>query len=215
MKKSQKILSIILTVLTLVSVFSCAMPVWAAEVTAYTEQVENSTEITTDEANTENETVTTSDEKEAEILCEIEDLRTENTKYFRQSDGTYLAAQYATPVHYEKDGKWEEIDNTLTEITTECKEETSIFSLFKETDTAFVTSKSKNPAKFPDEFDEDGDKKINISVKGHKISFSPKGEQMGLKNSDGNISEITDLQATQIIKGSQGSVNSQKKYIIC
>ena len=81
MKKSQKILSIILTVLTLVSVFSCAMPVWAAEVTAYTEQVENSTEITTDEANTENETVTTSDEKDAEKIPEGRVIRVEKGQY--------------------------------------------------------------------------------------------------------------------------------------
>lgn len=36
-------------------------------------------------------------------------------KHFRRSDGSYVAAIYSEPVHYEKDGKLLDIDNTLVE----------------------------------------------------------------------------------------------------
>lgn len=49
-----------------------------------------------------NDTVT----QEATIVAENESLRSENTKHFRMSDGTYTAAIYQEPVHYEKDGEW-------------------------------------------------------------------------------------------------------------
>ena len=44
---------------------------------------------------------------------EIVAKRTETTKHFRMPDGMILAADYAMPVHYEKDGTWTDIDNTL------------------------------------------------------------------------------------------------------
>ena len=46
---------------------------------------------------------------------EVVELREENTKYFRNSDGTYVAAQYDTPVHtLDADGAWQDIDNSLS-----------------------------------------------------------------------------------------------------
>ena len=47
------------------------------------------------------------------IVEEIIDKRTEYTKQFRLSNGLHIATVYASPVHYEVDGQWEEIDNTL------------------------------------------------------------------------------------------------------
>lgn len=50
----------------------------------------------------------------ADISFEIEALREENIKQFRMNDGSYIAVQYATPVHYEdENGQWQDIDNTL------------------------------------------------------------------------------------------------------
>ncbi len=41
-------------------------------------------------------------------------LREETVKQFRMSDGSYVAVQYDTPVHYQDgDGQWQDIDNTL------------------------------------------------------------------------------------------------------
>ena len=49
-------------------------------------------------------------------LYEVEELREENVKHFHLKDGTYIAAQYASPVHYvDETGKWQDIDNVLSE----------------------------------------------------------------------------------------------------
>ena len=42
--------------------------------------------------------------------------REEEVKVFRRSDGAYVAASYNESVHYQKDGEWKDIDNTLVSI---------------------------------------------------------------------------------------------------
>ena len=50
------------------------------------------------------------------VLYEVTDLREEGVKHFHLEDGSYVAAQYAYPVHYLDDsGEWQDIDNSLTE----------------------------------------------------------------------------------------------------
>ncbi len=51
----------------------------------------------------------------ASILEEDITKRESNVKHFRLSDGSYVAVIYNESVHYEKDGEWKDIDNTLTE----------------------------------------------------------------------------------------------------
>ena len=51
--------------------------------------------------------------EDAYIVEEVIDGRTEYSKEYRLSNGLHMAAMYVEPVHYEADGKWEEIDNTL------------------------------------------------------------------------------------------------------
>ena len=48
-----------------------------------------------------------------QIVEEIEEKRTEFSKDFKLDNGLYVSAVYAHPVHYQVDGSWEEIDNTL------------------------------------------------------------------------------------------------------
>lgn len=55
------------------------------------------------------------DAPEPDILAEDETKREPGVKHFRRSDGSYVAAIYSEPVHYEKDGKLLDIDNTLVE----------------------------------------------------------------------------------------------------
>ena len=50
---------------------------------------------------------------EPTIVQELEEERTENTKQFLMSDHTVKAIMYSEPVHYEEDGKWYDIDNSL------------------------------------------------------------------------------------------------------
>ena len=53
----------------------------------------------------------------AYVLGEMIDDRSPNTKTFRMSDGSFVLADYAEPVHFEnQDGKWTDYDNTLKYI---------------------------------------------------------------------------------------------------
>lgn len=54
-------------------------------------------------------------EERAEIIAEVKSRRDEFTKVFRKNDGTYTAIISSSPIHYKKDGQWEDIDNTLTQ----------------------------------------------------------------------------------------------------
>lgn len=62
------------------------------------------------------------------ILGEVEDLREEDTKHFRMSDGSYIAVSYGMPVHYEdEEGNWEDINNTIVQNS-----DTSTYQLNRE-----------------------------------------------------------------------------------
>ena len=53
------------------------------------------------------------EDAEPMILYEDDTLRTEDTKHYRMTDGSFTAVKFNDAVHYDVDGKWEEIDNTL------------------------------------------------------------------------------------------------------
>lgn len=68
---------------------------------------------TTDSESFAAEAVT--DQPDVSVLGEVEELREEDTKHFRLSDGSFIAVSYGIPVHYEdEDGSWQDIDNSLT-----------------------------------------------------------------------------------------------------
>lgn len=52
-------------------------------------------------------------EMESNIVGEVIEKREVNKKVYRKEDGSYEVAVYPVPVHFKKDGKWEDIDNTL------------------------------------------------------------------------------------------------------
>ena len=58
-------------------------------------------------------TLETQEPEEITILGELTDRRTENIKEYLLSNGNTLAAVYGNSVHYQEDGQWKEIDNTL------------------------------------------------------------------------------------------------------
>lgn len=51
--------------------------------------------------------------EEPMILSEVTDLREEKVKHFFNHDGSFSAVSYLDPVHFELNGKYEDIDNTL------------------------------------------------------------------------------------------------------
>ena len=49
-----------------------------------------------------------------DAMFELTDRREQNVKHFRLSDGSIVAAQYASPIHeQDESGEWQDIDNTL------------------------------------------------------------------------------------------------------
>ena len=51
---------------------------------------------------------------------EVKSLREESSKTFRLEDGTYVSAQYTTPIHkLGESGEWVDIDNALDASGTE------------------------------------------------------------------------------------------------
>ncbi len=50
------------------------------------------------------------------IEGEVVELRSEYEKHYRLTDGSFMAVQFQVPVHYEDDGQWVDIDNTLQSV---------------------------------------------------------------------------------------------------
>ena len=63
------------------------------------------------------ETISATDEiisvKPTQIVSEITEKRTEYAKEYMLGNGMRMAVVYPDAVHYQEDGKWQDIDNTL------------------------------------------------------------------------------------------------------
>ena len=105
-KRLLRLLSVIMATIMFFGIFSAANPVIAAEIQQ--ENAETTDEVTQETEQTD-ETV-----EEPEIIGEDEARRDELTKHFIMSDGSRKAVMYSQPVHFLENGKWVDIDNTLT-----------------------------------------------------------------------------------------------------
>ena len=98
-----KIISLALVIAMLVQL--TPMNIFAANISATdTAGKINGTTITNNTADTY---------EDAYIVGEVEENRTEYTKEYILSNGLHMAAVYSEPVHFENNGVWAEIDNTL------------------------------------------------------------------------------------------------------
>ncbi len=107
MSRIQRLLAIFLSVIIFLGAFSVATPVFAENVTDAIEHYEFVQNAINNPAVAEQTT------PEAEITFEVEEKRDEYTKVYKKDDGTYTAVMSAEPLHYLKDGEWEEINNSL------------------------------------------------------------------------------------------------------
>ena len=90
------------------------------------------------------------------ILYEATELREENVKHFRLSDGRYVAAQYDFPVHVlDENGTWQDIDNSLSDYGSEFSNESARIKFAKK-----ITGNSELFALH------DGNTKISLSLIG-------------------------------------------------
>lgn len=93
------------------------------------------------------------DEAASKIVREVVELREESVKHFLCEDGSYIAVSYAEPVHYEKNGEWLEIDNTLV----------------LSSENTYVPKANNLAVSIPQSFS--GGEQITATNDGHTISF--------------------------------------------
>ncbi len=122
-------------------------------------------------------------EEEATIIGEIESERTENTKHFRLSDGSFIAATYSEPVHYMVDGEWEEIDNTLVEKTIDGTD-------------YYVNEKASNKVAFSQVLSDES--VIIQDADGYEISLTPINDKAN--KSKGKKKDVEDLTSSKLMK---------------
>ncbi len=111
------------------------------------------TEATISTGNEVNEGNTTT----AAILGEAADKREQFVKHYLLEDGTYKATVFPAPVHYMKEGKWEDIDNSLSQVTD------SVGTYYENKGNSFKVMIST---------DVTSDRLINIKNNGYEISWS-------------------------------------------
>ena len=163
-KRIRKLLSICLVLVMLFNMLPISA--FAAE-----------TEKQSPEAPTGQEAVST----DVYIVEEIVEKRTEYTKEFRLSNGLHIATVYASPVHYEADGQWEEIDNTLQLSNTR-------------SGNAYVNTAGVWQVSFPQSMTVDNG--VTITKDGYVFNFRMTGELLDPKLKDVIVeSEIVEVPA--------------------
>ena len=127
--------------------------------------------------------------EELRYISEIEEKRTSNTKTFLMSDRTETVAVYNTPVHYKKDGKWEDINNSFTSVEGDVENTANIFK------TKFAKKSNKTHLA---ELSKDG-YKIKWSLPGcNKVSAEYTAPTDGAGS--GNISALKNIAGNVIYK---------------
>ncbi|MBQ7049654.1 MAG: DNRLRE domain-containing protein, partial [Firmicutes bacterium] len=119
------------------------------------------------------------------ILEEISDKRTEYSKEFLTNKGNHMAVVYAEAVHYEENGKWKEIDN----------------SLILQEDGTYSNAAGVWDVRLPQDMDEE--KQISITKDGYTLSFGLAGE---LLKEDQPIIEIPIVKPNLEVNGSGGDL---------
>ncbi len=105
MKQVKKLLAIILTIATLLGVFSCGTSVFAEEYNAHLEGEAYEEQLLTEVVESEGE--------KAEIIGEVTEKRDEYSKTYKRADGSYTSIVSGVPLHKYEDGQWNEIVDTF------------------------------------------------------------------------------------------------------
>lgn len=160
-KRLTKIISVFLSILIIVEAGHMSIVAFAEE---KAENIPYDTPFISD-------AIQDSEESTAEILYEIEEKRDEYTKVYKKNDGTNTALISASPLHYNEDGKWIDIDNTLKRIN-------------KNGQTVYTNTDNPVNIEFPETLSEDSG--ITVQNGDHSLTFSIDGAQ----SSSVNISDV-------------------------
>ena len=87
------------------------------------------------------------------IQSEIIDDRTATSKTFRKIDGTYEIAVYNDVIHYQENGEWKQIDNSLNDLGEELENKANHFKV-----------------KFPKKLDDN--KQIKLTLDSYSIDWN-------------------------------------------
>ncbi|MDR1630581.1 MAG: DNRLRE domain-containing protein [Oscillospiraceae bacterium] len=188
MKKRYKMLAVVLSVVFFAQTFTLGFQVVASD--AGTEQqgtvIDDGNYLTFDAETAdlpETDYLSNENTETPELIGEVESLRDENTKHFRNADGTYTAMLYPEPVHYEKEGKWKDIDNTLIaqQVNTAAEENAVIYR----------TKESGTPVIIPQTL-ADG-QKITVASDGYTVGFGVSQNNQNIQLD--SLAQITDVDA--------------------
>ena len=111
-------------------------------------------------------------ESKGEIAAEVQEHRTEYSKEFKLNNGLYVSAVYSQPVHYEADGQWREIDNTLR----------------AHTDGTYTNTEGVWDVRFPQQLS--GSNSVTVTKDGYTLSFG----MAGVLQQPGNLEISSGLQ---------------------
>lgn len=97
------------------------------------------------------------EERKSPIITELTEKRDKFTKVYLHADGTQTAFVSSEPLHYEQEGEWLDIDNTLQETTVSGQD-------------VLTNTDNEYNVELPQELDSNSE--IKISNGGHSLSFS-------------------------------------------
>ena len=117
----------------------------------------------------------TSPEASPEVIGEIVSKRTRYTKEYLLNNGLHMAVVYPEAVHYDKDGQWEQIDNTLKAV--------GIGS-----NAVYTTTAGEWSVSFPQQLS--GSKRISVTRDGYTLSFGLAGQLRSGSNSDISVMSL-------------------------
>ena len=117
----------------------------------------------------------TSPEASPEVIGEIVSKRTRYTKEYLLNNGLHMAVVYPEAVHYDKDGQWEQIDNTLKAV--------GIGS-----NAVYTTTAGEWSVSFPQQLS--GNKRISVTRDGYTLSFGLAGQLRSGSNSDISVMSL-------------------------
>lgn len=136
---------------------------------------------------------------ETNIISEVISERTFNSKTFLRADGTYEVAVYDTNVHYNDNGVWKEIDNSLSE-----------------TENEFAIKDNSFKLKFPKTIEDNKD--IKLSMGDYSIDWSIQATQSSTAiysdsvKKSANISELACVNQAIVYNDIQEDVDIE--YIV-
>lgn len=193
MKKRRLVLACILA-------FSCIfgqIPVMATDEKAEA-ALPNVSETENDKSSVEN----------SPILEEEIGKRESHIKYFLHEDGQYSATIYDSPVHYQKDGKWEDIDNRLRQAPLLFSSALQSKRLSKEPVAYWENTANDFHVQLPSELYDDTP--VLISQNGYSLAFAMQNVQMTQAQA---IQPVTDAISNQQLQSKMMDAVNEKERI--